>query len=37
MYIDKCTNPSEFTLPGFDKNFDNLCTEKLKYTIVDKK
>ena len=37
MYLNKCTNTSKCTLPGFDENFSNLCTSKLKYTLVDKK
>ena len=37
MYLNKYTNPSNFTLSGFDENFANLCTEKLKYTLVDNK
>ena len=37
MYLNKCTNPSEYTLPGFDEIFANLCNEKLKYNIVDNK
>ena len=35
MYLNKCTNPSKCTLPGLDENFSNLCTEKLKSTLVD--
>ena len=27
----------KYTLPGFDKNFSNLCTAKLKFTVVDNK
>ena len=37
MYINKNTNPSKVNLPSFDENFVNLCTEKLKSTLVDKK
>ena len=35
MYLNRCTNPSKFTLPGFDGNFANLCTAKLKLTLID--
>ena len=35
MYFNKCTNPSKSTIPGFYKNISNLCTAKLKSTIVD--
>ena len=37
MYLHKCTNKIECTLPGFDKNVAKLCTEKFKSTIVDNK
>ena len=37
MYLKKITDPSKYTLPGFDENFANLCTLKLKYTHVDNK
>ena len=35
--VEKLTNNSKCTLPGFDENFANLCTEKLKPTLVDNK
>ena len=35
IYINKYTNPSKFTLPGFSENFANLCTAKLKSTLVE--
>ena len=35
MYLNKCINTSECTLPGFAETFANLCTEKLKSTLVD--
>ena len=28
MYLNKCTDPSKFTLPGFVENVANLCTAK---------
>ena len=34
MYLNKVTNSSKFTLPGFYENFANLCTAKLKSTLV---
>ena len=37
MYLNKCTKPSKCTLPGFDKNFSNLCATKLKYNLVEKR
>ena len=37
MYINICTNPSKCTLPGFSEIFANLCTAKLKSTLVDNK
>ena len=37
MYLNRCTKPSKYTLPGFDDNFANLCTAKLKSNIVDNK
>ena len=33
----KRTDTSRYSLPGSDENFANLCTEKLKSTIVDNK
>ena len=37
MYLKKCTNHSKHNLPRFDENFANLCTAKLKSTLVDNK
>ena len=37
MYLNRCTNTSKFTVTGFDENFANYCTAKLKYTLVDNK
>ena len=34
MYLKKCTNPSKYTLPGFDENVSNLCTAKIRPTII---
>ena len=34
MYLNKCTKSSKYTLPGFDETFANLCTAKLKPTLV---
>ena len=34
MYLNRCTNTSKCNLPGFDENFANLCTEKLKSALV---
>ena len=34
--IKSFTNPSKCTSPEYDENFSNLCTAKLKYTIVYK-
>ena len=35
IYINRCTNLSKCTLPGFAENFSNLCTAKLKSALVD--
>ena len=35
MYINKCTNSSKCNLPLFDENVSNLCSAKLKSTLVD--
>ena len=35
IYLNICINPSKCTLPVFAENFANLCTEKLKSTLVD--
>ena len=37
MYLNKFTNPSKFTLPGFDESVANLGTKKLKSTLADNK
>ena len=35
MYLNRCINTSKCTLPGLAENFANLCTAKIKYTLVD--
>ena len=35
MYINKCTELLNCTLPEIEENFSNLCTVKHKYTLVD--
>ena len=37
MYLNECTNPYKFTLPRFDRSLANLCTTKIKSTLVHKK
>ena len=37
MYLNRWTNTSKCNLPGFAENFANLCTAKLKSTILDNK
>ena len=36
IYLNKCTIPSKYILPGFDRTLLALCIENFKFNLVDK-